>query len=426
MNEHDAEIICAMVESLGYSPSESADSADLIIINTCAVRKKPEDKVASLLGKFKPLKDKNPGLLIAVGGCMAQLKPRAAYLKQRFPQVNLIFGTQALPRLPALLEKAAGTKKTVIDIADEISNREGLPVKRQSFFKAWLPVIYGCNNYCAYCIVPYARGRENSRPYQAIIKEANNLARQGYLELTLLGQNVNSYGHDLPDKRSFAELLYDLNKITGLQRIRFMTSHPKDLSFALIRAVKENDRLCEHFHLPVQSGSNAVLKLMNRRYSKEHYLELLQQINEEVKGVAITSDIIVGFPGEEEKDFLETLDLVQKARFDNIFSFLYSARADTRAASLPGQVEEAEKKARLKALNKIQQAISLEKNTLLKNSVLEVLVEEVAKKGPYMLTGRTRTNKLVHFSGPASLYGRLVQVKITAAKTWHLKGELAE
>lgn len=425
MNEHDAEIICAMLEGLGYTAVQSAEEASLIIINTCAVRKKPEDKVASLLGKYKLIKKEKPGLFIAVGGCMTQLEKSAAYIKKRFPMVNLIFGTHALPRLPALLEQAKRSRKTVVDIKEDYADREGLPVKHASFFKAWLPVNYGCNNYCSYCIVPYARGRERSRSFAQIVQEAKDLALKGMVEVTLLGQNVNSYGHDLAEKRTFAELIYAINEIEGIKRIRFMTSHPKDLSKELIQAVKECSKACEHFHLPVQSGSNQVLEKMNRRYTKEHYLELTRLIKNKIPGVAITSDLIVGFPGESEEDFKETLHLVREARFDNIFSFIYSPRAGTRAATLKEQVAEEVKKERLLRLNEVQHAISAEINQPLEGRTLEVLAEGQGRGNAPTLTGRTRTNKLVHFPGPEELIGRLVEVKIKEAKTWHLTGELA-
>ncbi len=424
MNEHDSEIICAILENIGYLTAKSAEEADLIMVNTCAVRKKPEDKVASLLGKYKILKDEKPGLIIAVGGCMTQQEDTAAYLRKRFHHVNLIFGTHALPRLPELILKAESSNKTIVDIEEDYADREGLPVLHSSSFKAWLPVIYGCNNYCSYCIVPFVRGRERSRSYNSIISEAKLLAEKGYLEITLLGQNVNSYGNDLPGSCHFADLLNGIDRISGIKRIRFMTSHPKDLSLELIQAVKEGDNVCEHFHLPVQSGSNNILKIMNRRYTREHYLELINQIREMIPGVSITSDIIVGFPGESETDFRDTLDLLKTARFDNAFSFLYSPRSNTRAAAFADQLSHAEKEERLERLNEVQHSISIEVNQSLKNKVLEVLVEGPSKNNDSMQTGRTRTNKLVHFPGPSALTGRLVMVKITEAKTWHLTGEL--
>ncbi len=332
MNEHDSEVICALVENMGYIATTMPEEADLIIINTCAVRKKPEDKVASLLGKFASLKTNKPNLIIAVGGCMSQQEDAAKYLKNRFPYLDLIFGTHALPRLPELISEAGNRKETIIDTEESYIDREGLPVAHRGRFKAWLPVIYGCNNYCSYCIVPYVRGRERSRNINDIIVEARKLVARGFIELTLLSQNVNSYGKDLPGQVTFAGLLAELNQIEGLERIRFMTSHPKDLSHDLIETVKNGEKICEHFHLPVQSGSDRILKAMNRRYTREQYLDLINIIKEEIPGVALTSDIIVGFPGESEDDFLATIDLLEKARFDNAFSFLYSPRRNTAAA----------------------------------------------------------------------------------------------
>jgi tRNA-2-methylthio-N6-dimethylallyladenosine synthase len=424
MNEHDSEVIAAILENIGYSSTTEVAEADLIIINTCAVRKKPEDKVASLLGKYALLKEENKDLLIAVGGCMTQQGEIARYIKERFQHVNLVFGTHALPRLPQLLAESLHNKNTIVDIEDDQIGREGLPVSHKSTYHAWLPVIYGCNNYCSYCVVPYVRGRERSRDMSDILAEARSLAAEGYLEITLLGQNVNSYGHDLKGKHNFSDLLAELDLIDGLQRIRFMTSHPKDLSPQLIETVRQGTKLCEHFHLPVQSGSNRILDLMNRGYHNDHYLELICSVNEAIPGVSITSDFIIGFPGEEEEDFLESVKLLEKARFDNAFSFIYSPRGKTAAAKMPDNVTPAEKEQRLQRLNSIQHQISREKNHLLINTSVELLVEGVSKTDPTMLTGRTRTNKLVHFSCPDNLVGSLVKVNITDARTWNLVGEL--
>jgi tRNA-2-methylthio-N6-dimethylallyladenosine synthase len=423
MNEHDSEVICTMLENMGYLAALTAEEADLIIINTCAVRQKPEDKVASLLGKYYAIKQEKKDLIIAVGGCMTQQEEAARYINNRFHHVNIVFGTHALPRLPQMICEAMAGKSTIIDIEEDYSDREGLTASHSSSFKAWVPVIYGCNNFCSYCVVPYVRGRERSRRPEDIIDEAKKLAEKGYLELTLLGQNVNSYGNDLPGKHSFASLLTALDKIDGIRRIRFMTSHPKDLSPELIEAVRSGDKICEHFHLPVQSGSNPVLQMMNRGYSREHYLQLVAMIKERVPSVSITSDIIVGFPGESEEDFLQTVDLLEKARFDNAFSFIYSPRKNTAAAEMEDQLSHSDKEARLKRLNEVQHAISGELNAGLKGNVLEVLAEGPSKSNALMQTGRTRTNKLVHFEGTQGLTGKLVKVRVTETKTWNLIGE---
>ncbi len=423
MNEHDSEIMAALVENLGYRPAATPEEADLVIINTCAVRKKPEDKVASMLGKLYAQKENRDDLIIAVGGCMTQQKDLASYIKTRFRQVDLVFGTHALPRLPDLLDRARREKATVVDIEEDYSGREGLPATRANAFHAWLPVIYGCNNFCAYCVVPFVRGRERSRHFEDIISEAKVLAEKGYREITLLGQNVNSYGHDLPEKPSFASLLAELDQIEALSRIRFMTSHPKDLSPELIDTVVRGKKICEHFHLPAQSGSNRILKKMNRRYTREQYLELAKNIKEAIPGVSITSDIIVGFPGEKEEDFADTLDLLEQVRFDSAFAFIYSPRRGTKAAQLDDETTYEEKEKRLQVLNKVQQRISMEENEHLVGSFREVLVEGPSKSNPELQTGRTRTNKLVHFPGPEHLTGKLIQLRITEARTWNLFGE---
>ncbi len=426
MNEHDSEVIAAMIAQMGYSKASSPEEADLIVINTCAVRQKPEDKVSSLLGKFAELKDNNKDLIIAVTGCMTQQEDLAAYIKERFHYVNLILGTHAIPRFPSLVVMAAEQTGTIVDLEEDYADREGLPAIRSSKFKAWLPIIYGCNNYCSYCIVPFVRGRERSRMPQDIVKEAKILAERGFVEITLLGQNVNSYGLDLKQSTDFPELLLALNDLEGIRRIRFMTSHPKDLSDRLIQVMGAGEKICEHIHLPVQSGSNWILKKMNRKYTREHYLTLISKIKDNIPGIAITSDLIVGFPGEYEDEFQETIDLVKKARFDNAFSFLYSARKNTAASLLPDQVDHKIKESRLQILNKVQHQISREVNERLLNQVMEVLVDGPSKTDQAVQTGRTRSNKLVHFSASTDLTGTMVKVRITEAKTWNLIGEIVE
>jgi len=426
MNEHDSEVIAALLESMNYCHTPSPEEADLIVINTCAVRQKPEDKVSSLLGKYQELKKEKPDLMIAVTGCMTQQEELAAYIRDRFHHVDLILGTHALPRLPSLIAMITEHKGRIVDIEEDYPDREGLPISHSSSFKAWLPVIYGCNNYCSYCVVPYVRGRERSRSLRDILNEASDLGAKGFIEVTLLGQNVNSYGQDLAENVDFPDLLMALNDKSGLKRIRFMTSHPKDLSDRLIEAVKNGDQICEHFHLPVQSGSNRILEKMNRSYTREKYLELINKIRASIPGVAITSDLIVGFPGEEESDFLDTLSLVEEARFDNAFSFLYSPRKNTAAAMLSDQLSATVKNDRLKRLNEIQHRISKEMNHNLLNKMVEVLVDGPSKSDPAFQTGRTRTNKLVHLSADVDLSGKVIAVRITEAKTWNLHGELAE
>ena len=423
MNEHDSEIIAGILENIGFEAVAELREADLIVINTCAVRKKPEEKVGGLLGKLKPLKEQKKDLVIAVGGCMTQQAELAQYIKQRFSHVNLVFGTHSLSRFPQLLEAAILKGGTVVDLEENQDLREGLPIRRADRYKAWLPIIYGCNNFCSYCVVPYVRGRERSRALEDIISDAHSLARAGYLELTLLGQNVNSYGQDRPEAYDFADLLLALDKVDGISRIRFMTSHPKDLSPRLIETVARGEKICEHFHLPVQSGSNRILEMMNRCYTREHYLDLIRDIKLQIPGVAVTSDIIIGFPGETEKDYLYTLQLLEAARFDNAFTFIFSPRRGTRAAELTDHEPRAQKERRLQKLTEMQQRISLDLNRELVDLVVEVLVEGRSKSNPEMLSGRTRTNKLVHFPSTLELTGRLVPVKICEARTWNLIGE---
>ncbi len=426
MNEHDSEVISAQLKSIGYCLTASIKEADLVVINTCAVRKKPEDKVSSLLGKLQEFKKEKSDLIIAVTGCMTQQEDLALYIRDRFHHVDLILGTHALPRFLSLITMVREHKGRIVDITDDYPDREGLPVAHNSSFKAWLPVIYGCNNFCSYCVVPYVRGRERSRALIDILAEAKDLAAKGYIEITLLGQNVNSYGQDLAENVDFPDLLHALNDISGLKRIRFMTSHPKDLSDRLIDVVKKGENICKHFHLPVQSGSNKILDKMNRSYTREHYINLLNKIRAVIPGVAITSDLIVGFPGEEESDFLDTLSLVEAARFDNAFSFLYSPRKKTAASMLPDQLSAKTKNERLKRLNDIQYRISKEVNGLLLNQVVEVLVDGPSKNDPAFYTGRTESNKLVHINADRDLTGKIITVRVTEVKTWNLHGEMTE
>lgn len=426
MNANDSEVMCGLLENLGYCTVDSPLEADLVIINTCAVREKPEKKVAALLGKLRAVKEERGDLFIAVGGCMTQQEEAASYIRRRFPFVNLIFGTHSLPRLPELLERAHAQKKgPLVDIAESHAVREGLPVRRANLLQAWVPVSFGCDNYCSYCVVPYVRGRERSRDPAAVRREVEGLAREGYREITLLGQNVNSYGKDLPEPMSFAGLLRSLDAVEGVRRIRFMTSHPKDLSPDLIAVVRDGHAACEHFHLPVQAGSNRILDLMNRRYTRERYLELLGEIRAAIPGVAVTTDIIVGFPGEEDTDFEDTRTLLREARFDNAFMFIYSPRRGTAAAGMEDRISRGEKEARLKELMDLQQGVSHAINAALAGSIMEVLVEGASKTDAAMLTGRTRTNKLVHFPGDAALTGALVPVRITGARPWSLLGEIS-
>ena len=423
-NEFDTEVLAGMLESMGYRAAAGPGDADIIVINTCAVRRKPEEKVAGLLGRLGKLKREREDLVIAVGGCMAQQQAVAADLARRFRFVNLIFGTHALPRFPQLLEQAIGNRRPLVDTGEENAEREGLPVRRSSHFRAWLPVIHGCNNYCSYCIVPHVRGRERSRPFEAILRDARILAAAGYLEITLLGQNVNSYGHDLAEGYDFADLLGALDRLEGLSRLRFLTSHPKDLSPRLIEAMHRGKNICEHLHLPAQAGSNRILKLMNRGYSREKYLELVGMLKNKIPGIALTTDLMVGFPGESGADFQKTLNLLDEANFDQAYTFIYSARPGTGAAEMEEQLPDAEKKERLQQLLRRQNEISLQANRALVGRTVELLGEGRSKNNPAMQSGRTRTNKLVHFAAEEDFSGKLVQAEITGAYTWYLTGKM--
>jgi len=425
MNENDSEKLAGMLEFMGYSCTDTNEEADLIIYNTCCVREHAESKVYGHLGALKWLKYRKPDLIIAICGCMMQQKEVVEVIQEKYRHVDLIFGTHNLHRFPELLYRTYKSGRTVTSIDDDNGYiAEGIPIKHEHNVKAWVTIMQGCNNFCSYCIVPYVRGRERSRKLSDIMDEVRMLGRQGYKEITLLGQNVNSYGADLKDGSSFPELLRNLDDIDGIERIRFMTSHPKDLSDELISAMKECKKVCEHLHLPIQSGSNRILGEMNRKYTREHYFDLVEKIRTQVPGISITTDIIVGYPGETEEDFEQTLDLVKRVRFDYAYTFLYSKRTGTPAAKKQEQVDEETKKRRFEALVELQNSISKEINDKLAGSNVEILVEGSSKNNINMLTGRTRTNKIVNFKGDIGLTGRLVMVNITDTGTWSLEGSV--
>jgi tRNA-2-methylthio-N6-dimethylallyladenosine synthase len=425
MNQRDTEIIKGYLENMDYCLAENESNADLIILNTCCVREKAEQKVFSKLGELKKLKQKRPELIIGVCGCMTQQDEVFKNIRKRTPYVDLILGTFNLHRFPGLLRNVEDMKETAHEIWDKERNIvENLPSVRTNSYSAYVNISYGCNNFCTYCIVPYVRGRERSRSPKSILEEIENLAKLGYKEIMLLGQNVNSYGKDLEVKMDFADLLCRINDLGGIERIRYMTSHPRDFSDKLIKTVAECDKVCEHYHLPIQAGSNTILKMMNRGYTREKYLELIDKIKLSVRHLSITSDIIVGFPNETEDDFLETLDIIKKVRFDAIYTFIYSPRKGTQASSMENQIPLAEKKSRLQRLMECQNVISLEKNNQLLETTQEVLVEGLSKTDANRLMGRTRTNKIVNFTGDNLLIGQLANVKITKSQTWNLFGEL--
>lgn len=425
MNEEDSEKLSGMLENMGYIKTETRNESDIIIFNTCCVRENAELKVYGNLGELKALKKSNPNLIIAVSGCMMQQKGIPELIKKKYPHVDIIFGTHNIHRLPELLNNALQARSTIIEIWDaEGDIIEGLPIQREGDIKAFVTIMYGCNNFCTYCIVPYTRGRERSRDPQSIINEIKELASKGYKEITLLGQNVNSYGKDLKNI-TFAGLLRMVNEVEGIERIRFMTSHPKDLTDDVILAVKECKKVCEQIHLPVQSGSTQILKKMNRKYTKKDYLSLVEKIKSEIDGAVLTTDIIVGFPGESEEDFNETLDLVSKVEYDSAFTFIYSVRKGTPAERYETQVPENVKHERFNRLVELLNSISQKKNSEYKDKIVEVLVEGYSKNDETRLTGRTRTGKLVNFTGgDIDLKGKLVNVKIIEPQTWTLQGQL--
>ena len=427
MNERDSEILFGFLTEMGYEKTDKEAEADLVLFNTCCIREKAESKVLSQLGELKRLKQQKPDMIIGVCGCMMQQKGMAELIRSSAPHVDLIFGTHNLHHFPVYLYQLyQGAGRQIEILEKEEAVQEGLPAYRDYPFKALVNIVYGCNNFCTYCIVPYVLGRERSRQQADIVREVRQLVADGVVEITLLGQNVNSYGLDLHNGTTFAGLLRELNQIEGLRRIRYMTSHPKDLTEELVKTIAESSKVCNHFHLPVQSGSSRVLQLMNRRYSKEDYLRLIEIIRKYMPEAAITTDIIVGFPGETEEDFLETVDLVRQVKFDSAFTFVYSKRAGTPAARMEDPVSLEEKKERLQRLNDALSQISRGINDKLQDTVVEVLVEGPSKTNEAMLSGRTTTNKTVIFAGDPSLVGKFVNVTITEAQTWVLKGTLAE
>lgn len=425
MNEHDSEVMAGLLEKEGYRPVDDLHSADVILYNTCCVRENPERKVYGQVGDLKALKKKNPDVIIGIAGCMVQQPGEAEEIRKKLPHVDLVFGPHNIHRLPDLLKEVQAGRRAFEIWEKEQEIIEGLPVRRQGRLKAWVTIMYGCNNFCSYCIVPYVRGRERSRRPEDILTEVKELAQEGYKEVTLLGQNVNSYGKGLSPRMDFPDLLLMLNDVEGIARIRYTTSHPRDFSDRLIDVVATADKVCENFHLPLQAGSDRILRLMGRGYTIDGYKALVNKIRSRVPHSAITTDLIVGFPGETDSDFEATLDAVREIEFDSAFTFIFSPRRGTKAASLPEQVPEDVKHERIYRLIEAQNAISLKKNQALLGSVQEVLVEGQSETDPDFLEGRTRTNKLVHIPGnTADLAGKLVDVRITEARTWTLQGEV--
>lgn len=422
-NENDSERIKGMLIEMGYELTEDNQKANLIIFNTCAVRENAEFRLKGNVGALKALKSKRKDLLIGVCGCMVQQKDIAQKLHKRFKHIDMIFGTHSLYKFPEILYNAK--KESVVDVMD-INGFivEDIPVKHDDRYKAWVTVMYGCNNFCTYCVVPYVRGRERSRKPEDIVNEIKKLASDGYKEITLLGQNVNSYGKDLEKCCTFAELIRRVNETDGIERIRFATSHPKDISDELIDAMAECKKVCHQLHLPFQSGSNKVLKDMNRSYNREKYLETIRKVRSKIPDIHLTSDVIVGFPTETNEDFEDTVSLVEEVRFDGLYTFIYSKRQGTKAANMQPMLSDEEIQNNFDKLLLVQNEISREINETYKDKILEVFVDGYSKNNSEVLQGRTDGNKVVNFKGDDELIGNFVKVKITECRTWSLNGEL--
>lgn len=424
MNLNDSERLAGQLRTIGYEATEDIEQANLILINTCCVRESAEKKIYGKIGEMKRLKRVNPNVIIGVVGCMAQ-KDKEKIVK-KFSHVSLVMGTYNIHQLVELIRQIESSREPVLAVWDQAEQlAPEVPTVHKGKISAWVPIMYGCNNFCTYCIVPYVRGRERSRPLENILSEIRQLGADGFKEITLLGQNVNSYGKDLASQVDFANLLQAVDQIDTITRIRYMTSHPRDMNDRLITIIKNSKRICEHFHLPVQAGSDAILARMNRGYTTQYYRQLVDHIRTAIPNASITTDLIVGFPGETEGEFLETLEFIKTIRYDAAYTFLYSQRSGTPAAQYEGQLPLATKKERLNRLMAVQNEISLEINKQLINEVVEVLVEGPSKNDESKLMGRTRTNKIVLWdkTGKESI-GELVHVKIDTAQTWVLKGHL--
>lgn len=423
MNEHDSETLAGMLTEKGYEESLERDEADVVIFNTCSVRDNADKRFFGTLGQLKKIKQRNPQFTVCVCGCMMQQQHIIDSIKAKYPWVDVIFGTHNIHQFPELLEHVLQEKEKVINVWEDGGEIvEGLPAKRLYKHKAFVNIMYGCNNFCTYCIVPYTRGRERSRKPEDIIREVKNLTADGVREITLLGQNVNSYKGD--ENTDFADLIYMLNDIEGLERIRFMTSHPKDLSDKLIQAYVDCEKLCKYIHLPVQCGSSRVLQKMNRKYTREDYLELIRKLRAAVPEITVSTDIIVGFPGETEDDFRETLSLVAEVEYDSAFTFLYSIRKGTPAEKYPDQIPEEIKHERFNRLVELVNEISAKKNAAYVGRVEKVLVEGYSKNTAAAYSGRTDGFKLINFEGAEDMVGKIVDVKVTAGKTFSLEGEV--
>lgn len=427
MNEHDSEKLNGMLTQMGYEPEEDQEKSDLIIFNTCCVRENAELKVYGHLGRLKHLKKTNKNLKIAVCGCMMQQEHIVTAIKKKYPFVDLVFGTHNIHNFPALLSDSLDSDSTIVEIWDhEGEIIEGLPVIRKYGLKAFVNIMYGCNNFCTYCIVPYTRGRERSREVEVIVEEIKQLVEKGVKEVTLLGQNVNSYGKTLEDKKDFSDLLKIVDGIEGLERVRFMTSHPKDLNDKLIDTMVECKTVCEHMHMPIQAGSNDLLNAMNRKYTTEQYLDLIKTVKSKIPEATISTDIIIGFPGETEEDIDNLIDLIKEVKFNAAYTYIYSPRKGTPAAEFENQIPEKIKSQRFERMLKEMNEVVKQNNKLMQGKIVEVLVEGTSQKSEEVMTGRTRGSRVVNFIGSNDDIGKLINIKITEPKNFSLFGVKVE
>ena len=428
MNEHDSEMISAILEDMKFTKTEDFSDADLIILNTCAIRENAHNKTFGMLGRIKHLKQSKKDLMVGLSGCMSQEESVVNEIIDKYKWMDFVFGTHNIHKLPYILKEHANTKKLEVNVwSNEGDVIEGLPLKRDSKYKAWVNIMYGCDKFCTYCIVPYTRGKQRSRMPEDIISEVEELIKNGYKEVTLLGQNVNAYGKDFKERDYKMEnLLEDVAK-TGIERVRFVTSHPWDFTDNMIDVISKYDNICNYVHLPVQSGSSRILKLMGRRYTKDSYLKLYKKIKNKLgDNCSITTDIIVGFPGETKEDFEETLSLVKECKYDSAYTFIYSPREGTPASKMKDDVSKEEKEQRLYKLNELINKYAKESNEKLVGKVMPVLIEGVSEKDPNMLAGYTDTMKLVNVYADKNYIGQIINVKITDAKTWSLDGKKDE
>ena len=426
MNEHDSENIKAILEQMSYTETDDMENADLILLNTCAIRENAHNKVFGMIGRIKNLKEKNPNLIAGICGCMAQEEVVVNEILEKYNFLDIIFGTHNIHNLPNILYTAVNKKDLEVEVLSiEGEVIENIPVKRDSKYKAWVNIMYGCDKFCTYCIVPYTRGKQRSREHQYILDEVKELVKNGYQEVTLLGQNVNAYGKDLNDGYDMSNLLEDVAK-TGINRIRFVTSHPWDFNDSMIEVIKKYDNIMPYIHLPLQSGSDSILKLMGRRYTKKSYIELYNKLKEALPHSSITTDIIVGLPNETEEDFNETLDVVNTCKFDGAYTFIFSPRVGTPAAKMADNVTLEEKNQRLYKLNELINIYSKEANDRYLNKIVPVLIEGTSEKDDSMLMGYTDTMKLVNVKADKKYIGKIINVKINEIKTWSMDGEIAE